>query len=629
MTTHFDNYDHCARGIITTVGKKIIIGVPLGIGKPIGLLNALYRQACDDPSINLTIVTGLTLARPLIKNDLEKKFIEPILNRILKDYEDPLYEEARVLQKLPANINVIEFFLMPGKFLHNNYVQENYISSSYTTATRDVFNLSVNVLAQVVAPSKTNSNLYSLSSNTDLFHEMRQLMLKSAEDGNKIAIVAEVNSNLPFMYGATAEVDSSLFTHIVNTGNHRCLFSVPLEEITPQDHLIGLYTSSLIRDNGCLQIGIGGLSNSLANALIFRNKENAAYRHLLNQLNIQQKFGESIAKVGSFDTFDKGLYASTEMFSDGYMQLYKESILKKMVYDHVDLPGKILHAGFFLGSANFYSELHHLPDEERRLFEMTSIARTNSLLWSPELLTLQRQDARFVNSSLMVTLLGDVVSDGLNNYQELSGVGGQHDFVLMANQLSDGRSIINCRSTRKTKGTVESNIVWNYTNSTIPRYLRDFIVTEYGIADCRGKTDADVIKAILNIADSRFQPNLLNIAKKSGKLPNSYEIPELFRHNYPKTIEKIIHGATQQGYCQPYPFGSDLTNNEQILARTLSYLKNTSKIKLFLFTIASLFYFRDNANINSCLHRMDLKYPKNPKEYIYKKLLSYVIHLNR
>ncbi len=712
MTTHFNSNDDCAKKLIDHIGKTIIIGVPLGLGKPIGLLNALFQLAINDKSIHLTIVTGLTLARPQLKNELEKRFIEPILDRVLKDYEDPLYERYRETQQLPDNINVIEFFLSPGKFLHNAYVQQNYISSNYTSAGRDAFNLSVNVLAQQVAPSPTNQNLYSLSCNTDLFHNVRSLLKTSEEKGNKIAIVAEINANLPFMYGAEAEVNGDTFSHVLDTKKYRSLFAVPRDELSVQDHLIGLYTSALIKDNGCLQIGIGKLSNALANALIFRHKENLIYQNLMAKLNVQEKFGQSLKEIGSLGIFDKGLYASTEMLSDEYIQLYQAGILKKRVYDHIGLQkllntydiqekitpdlidylikhelihskltlldvtfmkkfniiksdinfnngylnlpsgesipadltdatskqfildkclgkylksGKIIHAGFFFGSVDLYSALHNLSYDELQLFEMTSVARTNALLWSPELLELQRQQARFVNSSIMITSLGCMISDGLKNYQELSGVGGQHDFINMASQLKDARSIINCRSTRETKGIVTSNIVWDYPNLTISRYLRDIFVTEYGIADCRSKTDVEVIKSILNITDSRFQTDLLETAKRSGKLPRDYQIPTLFQNNYPEAITKIMQPFEQ--YCPPYPFGSDLTQTEQTLARALLYLKNLSLTKLFLLTIASLFFFQSDKKFESYLQRMNLSYVKTAKNYLYKKLLKYTIHL--
>lgn len=713
MTAHFNDYEKCAKEIIANVGKKIVIGVPLGLGKPIGTLNALFQLALNDSSIDLTILTGLTLAHPTLKNELEKRFVEPLLDRVLKDYEDPLYEKYRVSQQLPANIHVIEFFLTPGKFLHNAYVQQNYISSSYTSVVRDVSNLGINVLAQQVATSATQADLYSLSCNSDLFHGTRDFLLQSESAGKKIAIIAEINANLPFMHGELAEVKASIFTHVVDAKQYRSLFAIPRDEISMQDHLIGLYTSTLIKDDGCLQIGIGTLSNALANALIFRQRENDRYRELMIQLNHHKLLDESIAKSGSLDVFKKGLYASTEMLSDEYLQLYKEGILKKRVYDHIGLQtllnngdisetvtpeiidnlinhhiihkkissadiqflkrfgifkndisyqhhqiilasgesisadltdpkakaailnsclgdnlksGKIIHAAFFFGSVDLYETLHHLPEEESQLIEMTAVARTNSILMSPDLFKLQRKNARFVNSSLMVTLVGGIISDGLKNYQELSGVGGQYDFVSMANQLPCARSIINFRATRETKGKVQSNIVWDYPNSTISRYLRDIIVTEYGVADCRSKTDAEVIKAILNIADSRFQPELLKIAKAAGKLQSGYQIPAIFQNNYPEAIEKIMRPIQKKGYCKPYPFGSDLTADEQILARALLTLKNASTMKLFTLTLASFFFLQDDAKFATLLQRMKLKSVKTLKEYIYKKLLKYSLH---
>lgn len=710
VTTYFKCYEDSAKEIIKHVGKTIVIGVPVGIGKPIGLLNALYRMASADSSINLTILTALTLARPILKNELEKRLVEPILNRILKDCEDPLYEKYRTLEQLPPNINVIEFFLTPGKFLHNAYVQQHYTSSNYTDAVRDGINSSINVLAQQVAPSKTNPNLYSLSCNTDLFHDMRDHMKKSEEQGRKIALVAEVNANLPFMYGKTAEVSNELFSSIIDTKQYHSLFSIPREKLSAQDHLIGLYTSCLIKDDSCLQIGIGKLSNALASALVFRHKNNKAYRSLLKQLQVHEKFAHLITELGSLDVFDKGLYGSTELFSDEYMQLYLEGLLKKKVYDHTGLQkllnakkigesitpdwidilienkiinptltsddlnflqefgifkdvlhfknghlmlpsgesisadltkerqkiiehclgeklksGKILHAGFAFGSIDFYAQLRSLTIEELQKIDMSSIARTNTLSWSPELLSLQRQEARFVNSSLMISLLGNAISDGLQDNQEVSGVGGQHDFAMMADQLENARSIINCRSTRKAKNKLKSNIVWDYASSTLPRYLRDIFITEYGIADCRSKTDAEIIEAMLNITDSRFQESLLKKAKKSGKLPLDYQIPEAYQKNYPEILEKMVETLQAQGYCKPYPFGSDLTQEEELLARALLYLSQCSKIKLFMLTIASFFFFKSDTPFDNYLQRMSLKNPKNFRDYFYKNLLKLTI----
>src|SRR5579872_6628573 len=211
MTIYHNDFVQVVKKIVTHVGKKIVIGVPLGIGKPIGLLNALYQLASEDKSINLTILTGLTLARPPIQNDLEKKFLAPIMERMLGDYEDPLYELSREKQQLPDNIKVIEFFLSPGKFLKNKQAQQDYINTNYTNVVRDALNRSINVIAQQVSRSPLYPEHYSLSCNTDLFGDIAHYLQDRALQGEKTAIVAEINLKLPFMLG-DALIKSDTFT---------------------------------------------------------------------------------------------------------------------------------------------------------------------------------------------------------------------------------------------------------------------------------------------------------------------------------------------------------------------------------------------------------------------------------
>src|SRR5215472_14678444 len=124
-----------------------------------------------------------------------------------------------------------------------------------------------------------------------------------------------------------------------------------------------------------------------------------------------------------------------------------------------------------------------------------------------------RAKARFVNNAMMATLLGAAISDALADGQVVSGVGGQYNFVAQSFALEDARSIIMLRATRTARRRTSSNVLWNYGHTTIPRHLRDIVVTEYGIADLRGKSDRDVIAAMLAVADSRFQDELLRRAR--------------------------------------------------------------------------------------------------------------------
>src|SRR5690606_11128629 len=147
---------------------------------------------------------------------------------------------------------------------------------------------------------------------------------------------------------------------------------------------------------------------------------------------------------------------------------------------------------------------------------------------------LQRRDARFVNSVFTATALGAAVSDQLEDSRVLSGVGGQYNFVCQAHELDGARSVLLLRAWRERGGEAASNIVWSYGHTTIPRHLRDIFVTEYGIAGLRSKNDAEVVAAMVHIADSRFQEALLEQARSAAKLARDYRVPEAFRHNTPE-----------------------------------------------------------------------------------------------
>src|SRR5258708_35543012 len=107
----------------------------------------------------------------------------------------------------------------------------------------------------------------------------------------------------------------------------------------------------------------------------------------------------------------------------------------------------------------------------------------------------------------------------------------------------------------------------------MPRHLRDVIVTEYGMADTRGKSDADVIAAMLAAADSRFQDELARQAKDAGKLPKSFEIPAAHRENFPARIAIALKPARDAGLLPSFPFGSDFTDVEQRLIPAFQLLQ--------------------------------------------------------
>jgi acyl-CoA hydrolase len=268
------------------------------------------------------------------------------------------------------------------------------------------------------------------------------------------------------------------------------------------------------------------------------------------------------------------------MLVDGFLQLEAAGIMKR------EVDGAVVHAAFFLGTRDFYARLRDMPEARRARFAMMPVSFTNSLNGDTEARRRDRVRARFINSAMNVTLLGAVTSDGLEDGQMVSGVGGQFDFVQQAFALEGARSIITLRATRRSGSKVVSNIVWSYAQTTIPRQLRDVIVTEYGIADLRGKSDADVIHAMLSIADSRFQGDLLALAKAAGKISSSYEVPAKFRNNTPTRLEHALADALRDALLPAFPFGSDFTPVEQRLLPALEIVEHASVSKVALAKLA-------------------------------------------
>jgi hypothetical protein len=281
-----------------------------------------------------------------------------------------------------------------------------------------------------------------------------------------------------------------------------------------------------------------------------------------------------------------------------------------------------MHGGFFIGPEDFYEALRQLPDEELAGIAMDSVRRINRLD-NPSLQCLQRRHARFINTGMMVTLGGAVISDGLDNGQVVSGVGGQYNFIAQAHELEDARSIICIRSTRGHGRNTTSNVVASYGHTTIPRHLRDLVVTEYGIADLRGLTDGEVAMAMIAIADSRFQSELLEQAIEAGKVPPDTVVPEEHRQNTPEHIESFISGWRARSCFPPYPLGCDLTGEEQALALSLRELKKLQRdpAALVAATIKSLLHDADDEAAAPLLARIGLSHPESGREKILQQLL--------
>jgi hypothetical protein len=271
-----------------------------------------------------------------------------------------------------------------------------------------------------------------------------------------------------------------------------------------------------------------------------------------------------------------------------------------------------------------------MPGEQLARIRMMPVSFTNQLYGDEEAKRGARVDARFVNNAMMATLMGAVISDGLDDGQVVSGVGGQYNFVAQAFALQGARSILTLEATRRTRAKLESNIRWTYGHETIPRHLRDIVVTEYGVADLRGKSDADVIAAMLAVSDSRFQSGLARQAKDAGKLPKGFEIPAAHRENFPERIAAALKPARDAGLLPTFPFGTDFTEVEQRLIPALQLLQEAQNTPLRLPGLLwQGFTQQPGAADRECLARLGLDKSASLSERAYHALVAAALARSR
>ncbi len=696
-----DSVELAVDHVLATVKGDVVLGIPLGIGKPNPFVNALYQRIKQDGQRRLRIVTALSLEKPVGHSELERNFLAPLVERVFADYPDLDYVKDSRAATLPPNIEVREFFMKTGDYLDNAPAQLGYISTNYTFVARDMALQGMNVVAQAVAAKEHEGKLMlSLSSNPDITLEVIEKMRAA---GQPLLAVAVVNRQMPYMPNG-AEVPADVFDLVVtDPAASHALFAPPNAKVTAADYAIGLHASSLVVDDGTLQIGIGSLGDAIGQALIVRDRHGPEYQRILQSLCPDGLNGRELGR------FNYGLYGCSEMFVNAFMRLMDAGIIRREVYADAALQelcnqglapdgavtpallaalleakriraplrvkdvaflkrfgifksevslqeerlvcasaacssdlrdthaletvcsamlgthlqnGICMTGGFFLGPRDFYQRLRSMPPQELAKIDMTRIDFINQLYGDDALKRAQRTKARFINTTMKVTLLGAAASDALESGQVVSGVGGQYNFVAMAHALPDARLLMMLRATHDNKDGLKSSIVWNYGNVTIPRHLRDMVITEYGVADLRGQSDSDVVKRLIAVADSRFQDELVREAKAHGKLESDYELPERYRHNLPQALQEKLHPWSEAGLLPDFPFGTDLTADELHMVRAMKRVKHASEHPVELLTMAVRSLWEGKEAPPAYLQRLGLADAHSFKDLLVRRLFA-------
>lgn len=281
-------------------------------------------------------------------------------------------------------------------------------------------------------------------------------------------ILLEVNPNVPFANG-DCHVHISQVAGLVESNEE--LFEVGLPAIGPVQEAIGKYVADLIDDGSTLQIGYGGIPDAVV-------------------MQLQHKR-------------DLGIH--TEMIGDGILSLIDSGAVtnRKKTF----MPGKMV-ATFALGSRKLYRFLNRNPMLEMHPVDFTNdpyVAARNDKLCA-------------INATLQIDLLGQCGSESLG-HTPYSGTGGQVDFVRAANRSNGGKAFIVLPSTAK-NDTVSriAPVLSPGTHVTTSKNDINYVVTEYGVAQLRGKTAKQRAEALIGIAHPDFRAELRESAKRMNLL---------------------------------------------------------------------------------------------------------------
>ncbi len=287
-------------------------------------------------------------------------------------------------------------------------------------------------------------------------------------------VIAEINPNMPRTLG-----DS--FIH-VDQIQHFIEVDYPLPELSPEpasqvQNQIAHHIAEMIPDGATLQLGIGGIPD-------------AVLRRLTNHKNL-------------------GIHS--ELFSDGVMDMIEAGVITNAAKTlH---PGKVV-AGFTLGTRKLYEYIHDNP-----IFEFHRTEYVNDPF------VIARNDRMIsINSALEVDLTGQVCADSIGP-KFYSGVGGQLDFVRGAFRSKDGKSFIALPSTAK-NGTVSRIVPQLKPGAGVTTSRNDvqYVATEYGVADLWGRTIAERLHALVNIAHPDFRESLLEYAYEQKYVGKTYAL---------------------------------------------------------------------------------------------------------
>ena len=297
--------------------------------------------------------------------------------------------------------------------------------------------------------------------------------MRSAQLETSKLVILEVNTSVPKCLGGGHEsVHINDIDFVVESVNNAPMINLPVLPISDVDRAIAKLLLEEMEDRCCLQLGIGGMPNAVG------------------------------AMIAESDLKDLGVH--TEMLVDSFVDMYNAGRITNK-YKQID-QGKFVYT-FAMGTDKLYNFLNNNP-----------ACASYPVSYTNDPCNIAKIDKMFcINNAIEVDLFSQVASES-SGYRQISGTGGQLDFIFGAYRSKGGKGFICISSTTTLKdGTRVSRIRPTLTPGTIvtvPRTIVSYIATEYGIVNVKGMSTWERAEAVISIAHPEFRDDLIKEAEK-------------------------------------------------------------------------------------------------------------------
>lgn len=338
-----------------------------------------------------------------------------------------------------------------------------YVPLCYHHGSRSVHKYVDNDVAMICVAPMDAKGFFNLGTSNSF---------TAANINKATTIIVEVNHSVPQCLGGNSENIHVSNVDFIVEGNNNPLIQLPVSQPDPINYKIAEHVMGEIEDGCCLQLGIGGLPNVVG------------------------------ANIANSDLKDLGIH--TEMLVDSFVDMYESGRItgaRKNIDRH-----KMVYT-FAMGTDKLYNFLDNNP-----ICASYPCHYTND----PKMIALNDK-VLAINGALEVDLFSQVSSES-SGMRQISGTGGQLDFIMGAFASHGGKGLICLSSAYSDKdGNLQSRIVPTLSRGSIvttPRAIVQYVVTENGIALLKGKSTWKRAEALIAIAHPQFQDELIKEAQE-------------------------------------------------------------------------------------------------------------------